>query len=496
MVLIPDKELTFIVEINGKDLKSVTGRVKGRIQEYIKNRCRITGADFSTHRKEGQIIVKGVPEATLKEALDHARSDLLPYSRFDYEITRADLSAMAEAGIERAEAEEEKVRKQYAFGIKQMQEKMEEERKGYESEIERLFSEIRRLEEENKDLRELVKKEKEHAQALQRSKDDVYAMYEKLTAERVKPPGEACRIWVGDWTKVAERIEDEIAKTDFSGHAKEVPQLLLMTIDDLASVVRRYVPAGEEVPRDLGAIEALANVRPWESTSDYQSFVQDYMRAKEELQFVQDIKEGRAAVPESLRDAVLKTVDVEKNQRIIRTFEEKEKEYKQKSAAAADIQQALTKYLTAEALRGLKAGMSKERPMPVVLICDRAKERWLTNILLPASKGFVYESYMECIERAAEQAGLKFLDEKMAENLVSLSYALPGNVKSWKDASRKQEQLASELLDAFRGCSLYTLGVRMRLTKLMDVPSLYEPLQVALPSDGQQEVQTSSFNHQ
>jgi hypothetical protein len=289
---------------------------------------------------------------------------------------------------------------------------------------------------------------------------------------------------------VAKKIDEELGRAGFSGRLKELPELLNFTLDSLRSSVEKQVPAGTTVPNDLPGIEAIAKVGTWEDTDIYRSSAEDCQRAKNEIRYVEDIKEGKVQVPDSLKDTFIKAVNIERNHRIIAGFEAKETEYHQKNAAATHISVLLQRYMIAEAIRGMRANMSKEKPFPVVLTCHKLGGKWSLELLLPASDGVVRDSYAECIKNASEDAGLRNREDKASENLVSKSWLLPGNIQSGKEASKKQDQFAFEFASTFKGCPLQLLGVQMRMTKMMDVAPSTERVELRLSShdeDGETE---------
>ena len=481
---------TFIVRLEGKDIKSVSGKVKGRIQDYISHTHKFDGAEFSMHRRDGWIKVSGVSEEILTEALENAKANLARYERFDYEIISEEPEEDEDQTTVTTITTEEELDKRFAIWTQQAQKKWDLLEQGYLKELSRLQTEIQGFDQQKKGLLELTRREKERAEGLQKSYDEIYALYERLTAERVRPPAEAAKLWVSDWSKVVKRIEDELTAAGFDGRFKEIPELLNFTVDSLRSSVEKKVPAGVEVPHDLPGIEAIALVGSWEDTDTYKSLAHNYQRAKSEIQYIEDIKQGKVQVPESLKETFIKAVDLEKNNQIIAGFEAKERDHHKRNAAANQISAMVQRYRVAEAIRRLKASLKTENPFPVVLDCHKHDGKWTLQLLLPASEGTVQESYSECVKNAVEDSGLRSREDQASENLVSISWLLPGSVQSWKDASKKQDQFAFDFANTFKGCALQMLGVRMRMTKMMDVIPPTERVELKLPShDNQAEVE-------
>jgi len=479
--MVGEKEV-FVVRLEGKDIKSVSGKVKGRIQDFINHTHRFDGAEFSMHRRDGWIKVSGVSEEILTEALDNAKANLARYDRFDYEIVREEPVEEEHQTTLAGPATEEELYKRFAIWTEQAQKKWDLAEQGYQKELSRLGAEIQGFDQQKKGLLELTRREKERAEGLQKSYDEIYALYEGLTAERVQPPAEAAMLWVSDWSRVAKKIDEELGRAGFSGRLKEVPDLLNFTLDSLRSSVEKQVPPGTTVPNDLAGIEAIAKVGTWEDTETYRSLAEDCQRSKNEIRYVEDIKEGKVQVPDSLKDTFIKAVNIERNQRIVAEFEAKEREYHQKNAAATQISALVQRYRIAEAVRGMRANMTREKPFPVVLTCHKFGGKWSIELLLPASDGVVRDSYAECVKNASEDAGLRNREDKASENLVSISWLLPGNIQGWKEASKKHDQFAFEFASTFKGCPLQMLGVQMKMTKMMDVTPPTERVELKLPS--------------
>lgn len=473
-------EKTYLINLSGKELKVVTGKVKGRIQDHIRNTHKFHNAQYLTYRTEGCIRVDGVPEAMLREALQKAQSNLLPEFRFTFDISEPkedDEGQEAENGGTDTHIEEE-IGRRFQIGMEQAQREWGDRVKGYEAEISRLTGEMSTLEGTRDQLIRLNDQEKERNASLQRSYSELSSLVSRLSAERVRPPVDAGRLWVGDWSRVAERFEDDLRKAGFSGKAKDVPETMIFDTEALRTAVRKLLPSGADVPTDLVSIEEISKVRTWEDTDAYRSISVEYRRAKTEADYVDSLASGKIHMPDSLRENFMKSVDLEGNRRIITQFEAREKEYHLKNAAAGDISVLVQRHRTGEALRSLRATMSKEKPLPAILLCHRPGAKWVLELLLPSSKGLVRATYTDCIEKVAEEIGLKDPEFKESENLVSAVMTLSGNVTGWKDASKKQEQFAAALTNSFRGCPLQALGVHLRMTKMMDVPPSTEKMEL------------------
>ena len=126
--------------------------------------------------------------------------------------------------------------------------------------------------------------------------------------------------------------------------------------------------------------------------------------------------------------------------------------------------------------------MTKERPLPVIIACDQRDGNWMTRVALPSAEGFIHDSYTECIRDAAKEAGLKRPDITDSDSLTDMILQMPGNVKSWKDASRRHEVFTWELGSQFKKCPLNLLGIRVKMTKMMDLVPPTNPVEVDLPS--------------
>jgi len=475
-----DGEKTFLINLSGKELKVVTGKVKGRIQDHIRNTHKFQNAQYLTYRTEGCIRVDGVPEPMLREALQKAQNNLLPEFRFTFDISELEEDGEGpEAENEGTDAHiEEEVERRFRFGMEQAQRSWDDRIKGYETEMSRLTGEVSVLESTRDQLIRLNDQEKERNASLQRSYSELSSLVSRLSAERVRPPVEAGRLWVGDWSRVAERFEGDLHKTGFSGKAKDVPGTMNFDTDALRTAVKKLLPSGTDVPTDLASIEEISKVRTWEDTDAYKSISAEYRRAKTEADYVDSLASGKIQMPDSLKENFMKSVDLEGNRKIVTQFEAREKEYHLKNAAAGDISALVQRHRTGEALRGLRATMSKEKPLPAILLCHRPGTKWVLELLLPASKGLVRATYTDCIEKAAEEVGLRNPEFKESENLVSVAMMLSGNVTGWKEASKKQEQFAAALTNSFRGCPLQALGIHLWMTKMMDVPPSTEKIEL------------------
>ena len=453
-----------VIRLTGKELANVTGKVKGMIQNTIKTTHKYPDAEFSTHRREGWIRTHGVPIEVLKEAVLRAQSSLLPHNRFDFDIVAEDSTE------EKVSQEpEEEAHKLFVLWMEQAQRGWKEQAQGYEQEIANIQKDSQQLKKDKDNLLQLMRQEKESASRLQASYNEVSALLERLSAERVQPPYEAGRLWVGDWSIVAVRLERELAKMGLTTKLSEANDLLGFDLDSLWLCVKKEIGEGIDLPKELAAIEQLSQANTWEESDKYLSLVKEYERAKAEIEYVQAIKEGKAVIPDSLVETFIKAVDLENNRRIAFEFEAEEAAFRQRTASSGRVAQLIERHRVAEALRTFRANLQNEKPTPGLLTCDRLENKWRLSLLLPASEGVLSAALRDCVRKTSDAAEVKISEEKRQENILNFSMVIPGSVQTWKDASRKQERFALDFVKSFVDCGFHALGLRLALTKIMEV---------------------------
>jgi hypothetical protein len=290
-----------------------------------------------------------------------------------------------------------------------------------------------------------------------------------MSAERVQPPFEAGKLWVGDWSAIAMRLEREFSKLGLGSRMPEIGDILAFDLDALWSSVKKEIGEDVNLPRDILAIEQLSQANTWEESERYRLLIKEYQRAKTEIDYVQSIREGKSNVPASLVESIIKAVDLENDRRLAFEFEAEEAAFRKRTASSGRVAELLDRFRVAEAARTLRGSLQAEKPLPALLHCERAESKWQLHLLIPASEGAFSANLRDCLRKACEVAEVKISQERRQESIINILMTIPGSVQSWKDASRRQERFALEFARSFKESSLHKLGLQMNLSKLMEV---------------------------
>lgn len=467
--MVEDKQNSFLVKITGKDAAVLMSRIKGYVRDRVKMTHKYPDAVYSAGTKDGKEIwlrVQGVPKDVLNDALEKCQSSLLPNNRVDFEILVDEGQVVPEAN----EVEEE-AHRLFSFWIQESQRGYADTIKGYEAEIARQSKETQQLNKEKDALQLQIRLEKDRTTKLLESFNQASSLLQKMSAESVRPPLQAGKLWVGNWSVVAARLEQQIGETGFSGGPSDIKSFLAFDLQALRASVQKEVGDSGEVPENLEGMEALAKVGTWEETEEYRSLAPEYERAASEDQFIQQIREGHVQVPDSLKERLINTVDVEHNKRVMFEFESKETVYRTMTSASGRVSTLVARFKTAEALRNTQARIISEKLIPAMISCHRDSNKWKLEVLLPSSDGMMSGYLKECVFEACKAEDLRKVAEGRMENFIQIDVVLPGNVSNCKDACKRQESLALEFARRFNAGGLHELGLRLNLFNIAEVTS-------------------------
>jgi len=467
--VVEDKRNSFLVKITGKNASVLMNRIKGYVRDRVKMAQKYSDAAYSAGMKDGKEIwlrVQGVPKDVLNDALEKCQSSLLPNNRVDFDILVDEGQVVPEANNV-----EEEAQRLFSFWIQESNRGYAETIKGYEAEIARQSKETQQLNKEKDALQLQIRQEKDRTTKLLESFNQASSLLQKMSSESVRPPLQAGKLWVGDWSVVAARLEQEIGETGFSGGLSDIKNYLAFDLQALRAGVKKEVGDSGEVPENLEGIEALARVGTWEETGEYRSLAPEYERAASEDQFIQQIREGHVQVPDSLKEKLISTVDVEHNKRVMFEFESKETAYRTMTSASGRVSALVARFKAAEALRGTQTKIIGEGPIPVMVSCHKDSNKWKLEVLLPSSDGMMSSYLKECVLEACKEEDLRKVAEERMENFIQIDVVLPGTVSSCKDACKRQESLALEFARRFNAGGLHELGLRLNLFNIAEVTS-------------------------
>jgi len=457
---------THLIRIEGKDLTSVTGSVKGTLQSYVRNTHKYDGAEIDLHRREGTILVKGVPRTVLEEGMRFTQSKLLPDKRFTYSVEAVSAPHPSEPDHEAAEA---RIETRYVKMMEVQRKEWEQQVAGYEGELRRLTGEADDLRRKLTTVNELRRQDQDQAASLKKSYDELSRLLERVTGERARSPLEMADAWVGDWSVTARQLDQKLAEAV----GDEWPAVDSLLQFDPAALRGAVEGEGvlETVPDDVGELERLVNAPPWEDTEESGALGPAYEKAKVERDYIEALDAGTVQMPEALRQTLLGAVDRSSLDTAIRAYEDAKTAHSNRTAASNRIQELVQRFRRAESLRALLGG--KERTIPVAVVCRDAEDGYRIESIFPRSDGVTLRASLDEVAREAiAEAAERSPDLVAEEAIVRVGAQMSGKYKEWKDTSRQEERACLVLGRAFKNTPLYTLGFRLNVIKVMVGPHI------------------------
>jgi hypothetical protein len=450
------------VRISGKDLESVTGSVKGILQSHIRATRKYDDASFELHRREGRIVVAGVPRTVVEAGLNHARAKLLPERRFSYHIEEETVSPLRESDDPHVVAEQ-----MFVQWTETTQKEWEERVGNYEATITRLTATNNKLQREVLNLKELRRQDQEQLVSLKKSYDEISHLLERVSEERSKSPLEMSDLWVEDWAVEAKLLEQKLPGI-LGDDDSDAGELIRFDLDALRAAVTSAANTPE--PMDsLEEIEKLASGPAWEDTEDYARLHEDYEKARTELEYLESLERGEVSMPESLKEKLLRASDRKASENLVKTYEDVRDDYARRTAQSSRVAELIDRYHRAERLRQLVADRSPR--IPVVVACQSNDRGWQVEIRFPRSDGAVLRPTLQKLAEGVlvRRAGRK---PEVVEDgsLCRVRARLAGKFKSWKDASRAHESICLQYARDFNDSTLAAIGFQASVVEVMAGP--------------------------
>lgn len=367
---------TFIIKIRAAELVSVTGTVKGKLQEYFRRPGLYPDAVVTGDRKSGILQVAGVPREALEEGLRRAWDAMSPQRKFRTEIEESEAAPAVKEPVEADESDT----------VRHLQESFEREKKelqsGYESYIDELERTKAGLEREKESWQELERRLRDQVGSLSREKGELTTRIgeatqtiAKLQGERVMDPVEAASLFLAEWSPVGSEVDANLT-TVLGNEATE------STIADLLPYIGRdpATAAKEELAKHGHRIESwsdftrLLSQTSWEQSQYYIENISRYRTAVEEVSFLDALDKGTAPVPESIANLIRAGIQREEKKRLVAGFEEARKIFEASSAVSGIAQGIQRKIELAGSLGKVTGPWQDGQPVPLLVAC-RAEQR-------------------------------------------------------------------------------------------------------------------------
>ncbi len=454
----------YVIRLEGKDLTSLTGSVKGILQGYVRSTHKYENAAIDIHRREGTILVKGVPQNVIEEGLRVAQGRLVPEKRFTYEVEAAERLTRPEQPSVDPEA---KTAARYESMLEIERKQFGQQIAGYEGELHRLTTEGDDLRRKMSTLAELRRQDQEQLTSLKKSYDELSRLLERVTGERARSPLDMADSWVSDWSASARQLDQKISES-VGDEWPAVEPLLKFDATALREAIRSEAPT-DPVPEDVDALERLGSASTWEDTDGYRRLRPAYEKAKSERDYIDSLEAGDVVMPDALKETLLKAVDRAALDSAILQYEGEKAAHRERTAASNRISQLVHRYKRAESLRRLLGG--RENMVPVAVVCRSGEEGYRIESIFPRSDGPTLRATLEqVVERAVHEGADRTPEVVEEEAVIRVGARMSGKYKGWKEASRQQEVACLQLARAFRDSPLHALGFRLDAVKVMVGP--------------------------
>lgn len=451
--------MKYIVQLKGDDVVDVILSIKGAVQSYVRY-GKFKSASFKANKREGTIAAEGVDRGTLEAALDKAMSNI-PGKKLMYEIEEVPPEKPPEKPPEGPDAEEA-----FRRWVEQAQRKWDQKKHAYDREIEKLHEQMRKLREEKRSLVTLRKEDERRHLDLQKSYDSVSKVAESLAEERIPDPLTACAQWVGDWSMTGLKLEADIEEACGERAPEDMKDLLGWSVEDILE------EAANELGESISSIEDLQNiadVSPWEETTEHKRMQADYQRAVEEMEFLEEVQSGRTKVPPSMKDDVLAKIDKAQNKATINVYEAEKSRYEAHTEKAEMALSYVAKVRDRQKLADVLEGLEGARRLPVAIVCREGDEKWVCETYYPSaeSEGLIDTALEGVVRKAMREHCTGPLGDETRENVKVCRASVSGKHRSWKDVSRFQEKLHGDVVEKLQGSVLGSLGIPLTVSKIM-----------------------------
>lgn len=469
----------------GKIEKGVLFAIKKQARAYLRNRHR--GEELAPPRiweDERRITFPGWPKDVVTKALDYSYDRMGPkFRRLDPEIREATLADLGQREAADEEPEEEQpaaptivpaVPRDATWTQHLIDKTRDEVSQAYEDQLRRERAKTASLQERVESLltdRQRLQKEKEEAEKARRSVEQQNDNLIKSMMSFADDPSKAALQVVGRAASWVRRLETQAAEGGAKVDSRPIDDLIAIAKKDLVAYANELLaPSGTQVG-SIDELKGLADPTVWEDTEYHKARSSDYLRAKEELEFVEGVEAGTLKVPESIRDLISKGLEKAPRVAIVRDFESRRREHLDRRNAGSVATQAERTHAYANRMMDLMANRSEKDPVPVAVIYrSEAGDSGQIEVRIPTGlqDGPISKFLEDAVRDAAQKAGFIIeLDPGSAEeHVIRLGAASPDQTRA--DLLRRQGAFRETLTNALEESGLHGAGVTFRVLDIRD----------------------------
>lgn len=467
--------------------------IKKQTRAYLKDRMR--GANLDPPRiwaNERRITFPGWPRDQVEKALEYAFDRMGPtFRRIDPDIAEAtavDLGqkeAIEEDGErvggstsipqgergtgwqqqlvdkirqETSEAYEDQIRLQEAEHAEQLRRE--------QAKATNLLHQVDSLRSD----RDRLQKEKDEAERGRKSVEEHNDNLIKSLTSFADDPSKAALQVVSRAASWIRRLENQMKDVGEPPELSPLGDYFLIAEQDLLEYANTLLgPAGKTV-QSIDELEMLAVQTPWEDSEFHKAHAAEYLKAKEEHEFIQGVESGKIRVPESFRELVTRMGDPLSRSKAIESYEREQSSHKQKLAAGSVATTATRMHDYSTRIKDLVENRTEKEPLPLAVVyrADGVDQSIQVRVPMGLETGPLSAYIMEVVNNAAKASGFRVEKRNGAgkEPALQLS-SIEGNPNR-AELLRKQGTFREELTKMLEDSPLKKAGVSFRVIDLRD----------------------------
>lgn len=457
--------------------------IKKQIRAYLRTRLR--GEELAPPRiweDERRITFPGWPREAVIKALEYATARMESSFRTpNPDIREATLSDLGqrEAADEDAEVGTNDVSPSRGDAVRDatwtqhlIDKTTRDVSEAYEEQLRRERAKTASLESRVGSLigdRDRLQREKEDAEKARRSVEVQNDNLIKSMLSFADDPSKAALQIVGRAASWIRRLEVQ---------ARELGDVEPRLVEDCYSVAKRdllsYVnevlgPTGKRL-QSIDELARLTDATPWEDTEFHKSRSSDYLKAKEELEFVSGIESGVLRVPDSVRDLIIAGLPKPPREITVQEFESRKQEHQAKRDAAGIATQAERAHTHALRVVELIANRAEKDPVPIAVIYHAGAGGSRIEVRLPSGlDGGPLSDYLErSVRSAADKAGFKLARDESPGQESGIQLIGQGADSARAELLRRQGAFREELTAQLAESPLRLGQVTFRILDIRD----------------------------
>ena len=468
----------------GRLEKGVLFAIKKQIRAYLKNRLK--GEELAPPRiweDERRITFPGWPREVVTKALEYSYERMGPsFRRPNPEIreaTQADLGEkeateeeLAGGHIAPAAAPPETSRDP-AWAQHLVDKTTREVSEAYEDQLRRERAKLASLDQRVGSLltdRARLQKEKDEAEKARRSVEEQNDTLIKSMMSFADDPSKAALQVVSRAASWIRRLESQAKEIGGQPEARSIDEYFAVAKQDLVTYANTLLGSAGMHVESADELRRLADPTPWEETDYHKTRSSEYLRAKEELEFVRGVESGALRVPDSVRELIVKGLDKAPREAVVQDFETRKVEHQERRNAGSLATQAAQTHAFSVRLAELVASRAEKDPIPIAVIYRSDGDGGRIEVRLPSGleEGPISKFLETSVRNAAVASGFRMETPPGVGKEQAVTLVAEGAEESRADLLRKQGAFRETLTNVLAKSALKSASVDFRIIDIRD----------------------------